>query len=204
VLALACVVGLAASIALRLVGPIGEDVSGQVDLAPLLEDRTSPSFGPADAPVTVVVFTDYQCVACRAGHPAMWRAVKAAGDVRIVFRDLPVQGPRSTRAARLALAAQAQGRYPAVHDVMMRERRALDEAVLREVFDEAEVDWRRAERDAAAAPRIDAQLARNGTDALQLGVAGTPAYLIGPYRVIGALSEREFAKAFAQAREAAP
>lgn len=150
----------------------------------------------------MVVFTDYQCVPCRAGHPTMKAAVRAAGDVRIIFRDLPVRGPASEQAARLALAAQAQGRYPAVHDALMSERRRLDEAVLRDVLTAAGVDWRRAEREAASDPRIDAQLARNGTDALQLGVAGTPAYLIGSYRVIGTLSEREFRKAFAQAREA--
>ena len=202
-LAVACAVGLAAGVALRLGGPVGEDVRGRVDLAPLLEDRTSPALGPVNAPVTLVVFTDYQCPACRAAHPAMLRAAEAAGDVRIVFRDLPVLGPRSQRAARMALAAQAQGRYAEVHDALMREPRPLEEAVLRDVLDQAGVDWRRAERDAVADSRIDAQLARNGADALRLGVAGTPTYLVGPYRVIGALSEREFGKAFAQAREAA-
>lgn len=186
---------------LRLAGPVGTDVGGRIDLAPFLDDRASPSSGPADAPVTLVVFADYQCGPCRAAHPAMLRAVAEAGDVRIVYRDLPVFGPLSERAARIALAAREQGLYAPVHDALMREPRALNEPVLREVVERAGGDWDRALSAARSAP-VAGQLARNREDALRLGAAGTPTYLIGRHRVVGALSEREFARAFAQAREA--
>lgn len=175
-------------------------MSGRIDTGSLLNDRASPSSGPADARVSVVVFTDYQCGACRLAHPAMLRAVAAAGDVRVVYRDLPVFGPRSEQAALVALAMRAQGLYPQAHDALMREPRPLDPPVLREVVTRLGGDWARAERDAAG-PAVAAQLARNGEDALRLGVTGTPTYLIGPYRVVGALKQDAFAKAFEQARE---
>lgn len=130
----------------------------------------------------------------------MLAAARDAGDVRIVYRDLPVFGPVSERAARVALATASQGLYPQVHDALMRESRPLDPPVLREIVTRLGGDWPRVERDAAGA-RVAAQLARNGQDALGLGVTGTPTYLIGPYRIVGALSEREFGKAFEQARQ---
>lgn len=185
---------------LRQAGPIGEDVSGRIDLASLLDERTSPSSGPADARVTLVVFTDYQCGACRLAHPAMLRAAREAGDVRIVYRDLPVFGPVSEQAARVALASANQGIYPQVHDAFMREPRRLDPPVMREILARFGADWQRVDRDAAD-PAVSRQLARNGQDALRLGVSGTPTYLIGPVRIVGALSERGFSRAFDQAED---
>ncbi len=199
-LALACVGGLAAGVLLRLAGPLGEDVSGQVDLFALTEDRASPSSGPADAPVTLVVFTDYQCPACRLAHPAMLRAAERAGDVRIVYRDLPIFGPVSDQAARVALANAEQGLYPQTHDAFMREPGPLDPPAMRRIVTRLGGNWNQVERTLAERGAIDRQLARNGTDALRLGVSGTPTYLIGPYRIVGALDEDGFEKAFAQAR----
>lgn len=198
--------GFAAGVLLRQAGPVGTDIGGRIDLAPLLEDRVSPSSGPADAavtlPVTLVVFTDYQCPACRTAHPAMLRAGQAAGDVRIVYRDLPIFGPVSEQAARVALATRDQGLYAQVHDAFMREARWLSEPVMREIVTRLGGDWSRVEAALATDPEIDRQLARNREDALRLGLEGTPTYLIGSYRIVGALDEGEFARAFEQAREA--
>ena len=199
-LAVLSVAAFGGGVLLRQAGPVGADVSGQVEMAEFVEDRTSPSSGPADARIVLHVFTDYQCGPCRAGHPAMVAAVQEAGDVRIVYRDLPRLGPLSQRAARVALAAREQGLYQPVHDALMRERRQLSEPVLREIVERAGGDWAQAKADLTD-PAIDRQLTANTADALRLGVAGTPTYLIGSYRVTGVLSEREFAKAFKQARE---
>lgn len=203
-LALLCAAAFGIGALLRQSGPVGTDVSGRIDVDPMLADQTSPSSGPADAPVTIVEFSDYQCSACRKAHPAMLAAAERAGDVRIVYRDLPVFGPISEQAARVALAARNQGLYPQVHDAMMRERRQLTEPVLRGIVESAGGDWSLIERDLAADSEIEAQLALNQADALRLGVSGTPTYLIGPYRIVGALSEDRFLKAFEQAREAQP
>ncbi|TCD06854.1 disulfide bond formation protein DsbA [Erythrobacteraceae bacterium CFH 75059] len=199
-LAAAAVAGLAGGAALRLAQPPGTDIGDRVDLAPLLGDRVSPASGPADAPVTMVVFTDYQCGPCRASHGAMTRAVAAAGDVRVVYRDLPVNGPRSVAAARVALASAAQGRYVAVHDALMRAPLPLEEPALRRAVAAAGGDWAAVEQGLAAPRALDDQLARNAADALRLGVAGTPTYLIGTRRITGRMSERDFLRAFAAAR----
>ncbi len=182
---------------------IGTDISQQTSLDRLLSDRTSPTSGPSEAAISLIVFTDYQCPACRAAHPGMIEAAREAGDVRIVYRDLPIFGPVSETAARVALASREQGLYPEVHNAFMRDRRRLEVPVMREIVERLGGDWTRIERALANDAGIEEQLQANRADALRLGIAGTPGYLVGPYLVTGGLDKAEFEQVFAQARSAA-
>ena len=157
----------------------------------------------AEPTLTLVVFTDYQCPACKRAHPAMERALARDGHVRVVYVDWPVFGQVSERAARVALASERQGVYPAVHSRLMAEDRPLTDAVLREAVERAGGDWSRLRRDLVAhGPAIDRQLGRNRQTAFGLGIPGTPAYLAGPVLIKGALDEDEFRRAFAEGRAA--
>lgn len=154
--------------------------------------------GKAD--LTVVVFTDYRCPACRAAEPALSRAITHDGDVRVIYRDWPIFGERSERAARIALAADRQDIYLPVHRALMRSR-AFDDGALRKIVEEAGGSWWQVQSDLARhGSAIAAQLARNSQDAFGLGLRGTPGYLIGPLLVEGALTESEFLRAFDEAR----
>jgi len=191
------------SVLLQLNAPIGQDVGDSVAALQIVADRGGPRREVQGADLTLVVFTDYQCPACKLAHPAMERAVKADGRVRLQYKDWPIFGPMSEQAARVAIAAYFQGIYPAVHDRLMRERRALGRPVLREAVEASGGDWKRIEHDLVSrAPEIDLMLARNQVDASRLNIAGTPAYLAGPYLVVGALSESQFRQAFANGRRA--
>src|SRR5688500_11899119 len=72
-----------------------------------------PSRGPANAPVTIVEFTDFQCPACAAMHPVIEEVLKSYGDkVRFVVRDFPLNRHENARkAAEAANAAYAQGKF---------------------------------------------------------------------------------------------
>ena len=199
-LVLFCLAGIALTVVLRNSEPAGADISARTDLSRLQTDDVSPSAGPRAARVALVVFTDYQCAACRAAHPAMLRSAREAGDVRIIYRDLPVFGPISQQAARVALAARNQGLYPKLHYAFMREPRRLDPPVMRRLVEQAGGDWQQINRDLASDPAIAEQLALNRADALKLGVPGTPTYLIGDRLFKGALDGDGFAAAFEQAR----
>lgn len=186
---------------LRMNALLGRDMAGNPRALAMLDDTVSPSRNVAAPTLTVVVFTDYQCPACRLASPALDAALTQDGHVRVVYRDWPIFGSRSERAARVAIASAFQGIYPAVHRRLMDERRQLDEPVLREVVASAGGDWGRLQRDLEANRRqIDRQLTRNGADAASIGIAGTPAYLIGPILVSGALDADGFRRAFSQAR----
>lgn len=200
-LALVCLVAVALHTLLRDTAPIGRDISSLTSLASLQADRLSPASGPEDATIALVIFTDYRCPACRKAHPAMIAAAREAVDVRIVYRDFPIFGASSERAARVALAARNQGLYALVHDAFMREAKPLDPPVMRAIVEQAGGNWAQITQDIGGDPAIQRQLQSNREDALRLGVAATPSYLIGPYLITGALDEGEFEQAFEQARK---
>lgn len=179
--------------------PIGTNVGDLQTVKDIRRDQGSPATVNKAANVTIIVFTDYQCPACRSAEPALQSAARADGRVRIVFKEWPVFGPKSEGAARVALGSAYQGLYPAVHAALMST--ALDESAPRRAVEQSGGDWQRLRadlRDHRAA--IDAELSRNASQAFSLGLEGTPAYLIGPILVKGALNKREFARVIAAAR----
>jgi protein-disulfide isomerase len=197
----AVVAGWGASILLRETVPIGRDVSDNPNAREVLAAGGAPGVAPADADLTLLVFTDYQCPICRTSETEMIAAVGADRKVRLAYREWPVFGPVSERAAQVALAAAEQGIYAAVHGLLMAEPRRLGDNVLREAVESAGGDWARLEQDLAANhAAIASDLARNARDAFALGLAGTPGYLIGGLLVEGAQTERGFLRAFGRAR----
>lgn len=176
----------------------GIDIAVTSALRELWTDRSAPSVGRADAPVTVVIFTDYRCGVCRRDHDGIADVIASEPRARFIFKEWAILSPASKDAARLALAAAYQGRYLAMHDRLMRS--ALDPASLAAAARSAGVDLRRLERDLRQyrAP-IDAELARTGRQAFALGLPGTPAYLIGRRLVIGGLSEGQLRRLIARA-----
>lgn len=180
--------------------PLGEDISASLDVAELAGAPGFPAEGPPDAPVTMLVFSDYACGVCRQVEPWWREAAREAGDVQVVHRDWPILGPQSRRAAQIALAAAEQRRYVPVHDALMRSA-GLDDAALRAAVVAGGADWALLERElASGTTAIDAKLARTARDAMQLGFRGTPGFLIGPIRIEGGASQRQFAEAIARAR----
>jgi protein-disulfide isomerase len=194
-------IGLAAMFALKWTAPVGRDVSNVPFAAEVRRDRYGPASGSADADMTLIVFTDYQCSACRIAHPRMQRAVEADGRVRIVYRDWPIFGAPSERAARVAVASDYQGIYPALHDRLMRASRFDDAALQREV-EAVGGDWQRLLEDLARhGDRIEARVAETKRQAFGLGLGGTPGYLVGGILLRGAHDEGEFARAIQRARD---
>lgn len=158
----------------------------------ILHDPDSPSFGPAKADVTIVEFSDYQCSPCKAGEADFERVVAADKGVRVIYKDWATLGPLSKEAAEIALAADRQGRYLAVHQAFLRSRTRVSSDDLRALAIAARVDWPRLVRDLAAdRGAIEAQLSRHAFQAWSVGLPGPPGYLVGPFLVKGKLSEQD-------------
>lgn len=193
--------GYGASVLIRANVSVGLDVSTNPTARALLHERTGPSEGPADADLRVVVFTDYQCPACKKAAPELLAAVRRDGAIEVRYKDWPIMGARSQEAARVALAAHRQGLYPQVHHRLMGERRRLERPVLADVVEHAGGRWSRIEQDLEQdGAEIERALRRNHRDAFALGVPGTPAFLVGPLLIRGAVGRSQFTKAFAKAR----
>lgn len=197
------VAGWLAALILRAAQPIGREVGDNPTARELLADRDLPSQRVAAPTLTLVVVTDYLCPACKGADAALHAAAARDGHVRIAYLDWPVFGPPAERAARVALAADRQGIYPALHRRLMAEQRMPTDAVLREAVEASGGSWPRILADLRAhGVAIDRRLAANRVAAFALGITGTPAYLAGPVLVLGAADERGFARLFEEGRAA--
>ncbi len=184
--------------------PVGRDVSDNPAATGLLQDKRSPTLEVKEPTLTLVVFSDYLCPACKLASPAMEAAVAADDHVRVIYKDWPIFGPLAERAARVAIASARQGIYPAVHRSLMDERRRLDDPVLREAVEKSGGDWQQIVsvlNDQAT--DIDREIALNVTEAVSLGLQGTPAFLAGSVLISGATDEGGFRRAFARGRTSA-
>ena len=200
-LILVVALGWGAARVLQGSGSPGRDVGTNQIAAQVRADRDFPAHDVANPTLTLVVFTDYRCPACRAANPHMQTAVARDGHVRVIYRDWPIFGPPSLRAARVAMASDRQGIYAKVHDGLMRTPMPLDDAAMQNAVERAGGNWAMVVRDIGKhGADIERRLARTRTDAFGLGLSGTPSYLAGSILVEGALDEAEFAEVFEKAR----
>lgn len=189
----------AGSAALRLFRPVGREI-GESPVTRAVFAQPSPIGGNARGGLQLALFTDFNCSACRAGYADMEEAIAADGDVRLHYLNWPIFGDDSHDAARVALAADRQGLYAAVHGLLMRGPRATAQTARQAV---ATAGGNLGQLDQALATHgaeMDAALARNAFHAFSLGLAGTPSALAGPMLAEGALSTREWRRLFGAAR----
>lgn len=143
-----------------------------------------PSLGNADAPVTIVAFTDYQCPSCAAMHPELERLVKESGDkVRLVTRDFPLsQHVDAFKAAEAAEAAREQGKYWEYIHILMRNQSTLTVDKLKAYAGELALDQARFDT-ALDSGKFVESVQRDLEDGMKLGIDGTPAIFINGRRV---------------------
>jgi protein-disulfide isomerase len=170
----------------------------------VLRDPDIPGLGNPQGDITIVEYFDYQCPYCKKTAPELAQVVAEDGKVKLVLKDWPIFGPASTYAARMTLAAKYQDKYEAAHDALIAAKAKLTEAAVDDLLGKAGVDVTRAatDRDAHSA-EIDALLARNDAQARAFGFQGTPGFIIGTFRVPGALNTAGFKRAISDARKAA-
>ena len=125
----------------------------------LLDDPHTPVGGNPDGDVTVVEFFDYRCTYCRRVVASLRELLDEDSGLRVVFKDMPVLGPDSVRAARAALASRKQDGYVPFHFALM----ATDDlslAGIRAAAKAVGLDPDRLEADMAA-PEVSAVIEAN-------------------------------------------
>ena len=155
--------------------------------------------GAEDADVTIVEFFDYACPYCKRSHGDVQRLLKEDPKLRVVYRNMPVLGPNSRRAAEVALAAAQEGKYSAFHNEFFEDERRNSDEKIRDVATDVGmapgiVDLARNRE--AVTSEIDKNLAL----ARQLNIGGTPAYVIGDEMVDGAVGYDALKSAVERAR----
>jgi protein-disulfide isomerase len=171
--------------------------------AEVLRDPDNPATGNLDGDISIVEWFDYQCPYCRKLEPELRQVVQDDGNVRLVLKDWPILGSVSATAARKALASKYQDRYFEAHDAMMGVASRLTEPRIDELLAGAGIDMDRLAQDLADhADEIEGILKRNEDQAAALRFKGTPSFIVGKFRVPGALTMTQFEAAIADARKA--
>ncbi|MEU1310711.1 DsbA family protein [Streptomyces cinnamoneus] len=165
------------------------------------------AIGRTDAPVVLVEYADYQCSYCgrftRETQPELIKKYVDEGTLRVEFRNFPIFGKDSERAARASWSAGRQGRFWQFHDEVfakLRKGDALAEDKLAELAEKAgvkDLDRFRADMngsDAAAAVKKDQE------EGYSLGVQSTPTFIVGGRPLAGAQPLKEFEAAIARAK----
>jgi Na+/H+ antiporter NhaA len=158
-----------------------------VDLAAPVDPRRDHVRGPRDAPVTVVEYGDFECPYCGQAEPVVRELLADLGDVRYVWRHLPLNDvhPHAQVAAEAVEAAAEQGAFWAMHDLLLDHQDDLRVADLIDHAGDIGLDIERFEdqlRRHAGASRI----AEDVDSADLSGVSGTPTFFINGRRHHGA------------------
>lgn len=166
----------------------------------LLQPYPGAVMGNPQGTVTLVAFSDFACGYCRQSEPALAALIAENPDLKVVIRHLPIIAPTSPAAAAMGLAAAEQGKYGAFHSAMFAAGRT-DAASIEAAARLAGLDPVRA-RDAAADPKVRAELETNVAYARSLGLNGTPVWIAGDQILQGAVGKDALAQAVAAARKA--
>ncbi len=138
----------------------------------------SPARGPADAPVIIALFTDFECPYCRKVEPLIAQVQERnSKNVKVVFKNIPLQFHKfADPAARAALAADMQGKFWEFHDELFALEKLSDE-VFENIAVKLGLDvdkWKQDKESSAVKKRINTDV----QDAQKAGVTGTPTIFI--------------------------
>ena len=144
-----------------------------------------PSRGPAAAPVTVIMFSDFQCPACARTHPILKSVLAEFGDkVRLVVRDYPLQNIHENAfgAAMAANAANAQGKFFEYIELLYRNQGALDRESLKAYAGQIGLNVKQFEIDLNA-ERSAVEIRKDISDGELYAVSSTPTIFVNGVKV---------------------
>lgn len=158
-------------------------------------EPTGPSRGPADAAVTLVEFSDYQCPYCRRAEPTIAALLERYPDeLRVVYRHLPLDFHANARPAAIAaVCADRQGRFWDYHELLFANQQQLDAPDLRRYAEQLALDLEDFDacRESEEASRVVETDVRAAGAA---GASGTPAFFVNGILLTGARPIEAFAE----------
>ncbi|MBF0184272.1 MAG: thioredoxin domain-containing protein [Magnetococcales bacterium] len=154
---------------------------------------TDLSRGKADAPITLIEFSDFECPYCRRAQGVLQELEKGYGDkIRFVFRHYPLpfheQAPKASEAAQ---CAADQGKFWPFHAALFTEGASLVPAELKKTA--GKLGLNQATFDGCLdSGRHAARVAADSADGKELGITGTPTFFVNGIRLVGAVSLERF------------
>ncbi len=152
----------------------------------LLHDMTSPVSGNPTGSITLVEFFDYRCGYCKRAASAVTQLQKDDPRVRVVYKDFPILGEASELAAKAALASKAQNKHQAFHEALLAFKGDLTKDSILATAADVGLDTTQLERDMEN-PAWQTVIEANRALARDVGITGTPGFIVGTELVPGAL-----------------
>jgi protein-disulfide isomerase len=191
-------------------GPHGQQAAAAQDAVYRVPLGSAPVQGPADALVTVVEFTDFQCPFCARANQTVDELVKAYGPkIRVAVKQHPLPFHRLAKGAALAaLAAGEQGKYWEMHQRLFADQTTLEPEGLEKHAKELGLNIE-AWKAAMQAPKLEEQVKADEALASALGATGTPTFFVNgrvvrgaqPLDVFKQTIDQELAKAEAMVKQ---
>jgi Na+/H+ antiporter NhaA len=171
------------------------------DLAVPVDPERDHTRGPMKAPVTLVEYGDFECPYCGLAEPVVRELLADTGDLRFVFRHLPLTDvhQHAQAAAEAAEAADQQGAFWPMHDMLMEHQGALTKRDLLRYAAELGLDQARFAADLR--DHVGAAHVAEDVDSADLsGVSGTPTFFVNGKRHYGAYDIDALTEAVRSAR----
>jgi len=150
----------------------------------------SPIYGNANATNIIVQFSDYNCGYCKAAHQFLAGVVKNRPDIKIVIKELPILGQDSKDAAKVALFINSKdpAKYQAFHSKMLssKTKESAVKVAISLGFKEADV------KAAIKSNEFEEEIKKTYALAQELGIGGTPSFIIGKEFVPSFMPEDKF------------
>lgn len=159
-----------------------------------------PTVGPKDADITIIEFYDYNCGYCKKAFSDVARVIEEDKKVRFVFIEMPILSESSIEAAKWALAADKQGKFYQFHSALMEFKGQKDKATLKKIAGDVKLDLKKAEVDAESRATLET-IEKNLTLARELGINGTPGFIIENELTPGYMGYEGMVGAIADARK---
>lgn len=149
------------------------------NLKSIFNSPDSPTFGNKDGDVTIVEFLDYQCAHCKTMGPVVFDVLKQDNKLRFVVKELPIFGGTSNYAARAAIAAHKQDpkKFETFHKDLLAAPSKLSNDKVIAIAKKAGLDTDQLKKDIES-KEVKAQITDNFRLAQELGLMGTPAFII--------------------------
>lgn len=166
-------------------------------------NENDPTAGNPNADVTIVEFFDYYCGYCRKVTPVVAELLKIDPNVRVIFKEYPILTPLSQKSAQIALAVNRldKVKYVDFHNALMASESLSSESEIIAVAEKVGIDSTALKQEMEKSA-VSNQIAANLNLGRQIGVQGTPAFLIGGELIPGAVSLETLKEKVAEVRNA--